>query len=336
VTALAEAAVEAYLAGWALTGAPFTPRIEAGCIAAVECALGQPRDPGILEAMLDLGHMEGVSATIRQRRERLLRKHLKAIAAAWDACTADLDPRDVVKRFRSAIYLPAEAVTKDPTKRWWQDAAIATALGWLRGVYSAGGYAALVAALEDAIRDGMAEGEADALAMAAARQGVTGFSIDSAFKAASQRLASDHSVSQQAADAVTGIIDGTAGDTGRRLASLAGDDTGEEDMTAGAGDVIAGTSSRLLASFGDTIWNAIGSGAKSLWRWLSGTSDTAVTVDWIAQPGACVLCEENADNGPYAPVDVPAFPGHPNCRCELDSGASVPSSYLMAYLASAD
>jgi hypothetical protein len=56
VTSLAEAAADAYLSGWALTDAPFTPRVEAGCLAAVQTALDFPGDPGVLEATMHLGH----------------------------------------------------------------------------------------------------------------------------------------------------------------------------------------------------------------------------------------------------------------------------------------
>jgi hypothetical protein len=354
VTGLAESAAQAYLAGWALTGAPFTERIEAGCIAAVECALEHPRDPGILEATLQLGHLTGVWQTVYDRRERLLRKNLRAVTAAWDACIADLDPRDVVKRFRSAIYLPAEAVTKDPTKRWRQDTAIATALGWLRGVYHSGGYDALVAALEDAIREGMAEGEAGALALAASRQGKTGFRIDDAFKAAYQRLADDHSVTQQAADAATAIIDGAAGDTGRRLASMAGDGASEDEMTAAAADAVSGATSRSLKTWlSDHLWAGILAGAVALYKRLPGTGtgtraapagpDTPpggtppsgpVLLDWITAGDGrvCPTCSGYEDNSPYAPEDVPDFP-HPGCRCsvDLESGPGS-SSFLTALL----
>ncbi len=336
MTTLAEAAADAFLAGWTLTGTPFTGHAEAGMIAAAGTALEFRTDPGILEAALTLGHAEGTAAGIRVRSDRLMARHLRAVAAAWDACMADLDPHDLARRFRSAIYLPAETVTKDPAKRWWQDTAIATALGWLRGVYHTAGYAALVAAVEDAIRSGMAEGEAGALAMAAAQQGKTGFAIDRAFTAAYDRLADDHDITRQAADAITQVIDGTAYDTGRRLARLAGEGAGEDDMAGQAGDLTSGRDSSSRNWFGDVIWAAVAAGAKALWSRLTGSSDAAILVTWIAQPGACVACEENAANSPYAPQDVPQMPQHRNCRCSLSSDSRVPGSWLSAFLAGDD
>src|SRR6185437_1201271 len=114
---------------------------------------------------------------VYDRREKLLCKHLRAVTAAWNACLADFGPRDAVRQFRQVMDITAEAVTADPQKQWWKDAATTAALGWLRGIYRTAGYAALIAAIEDAIRSGMAEGEAGALALAASRQGKTGFSI---------------------------------------------------------------------------------------------------------------------------------------------------------------
>lgn len=350
MTGLAETAASAYLAGWALTEAPFTERIEAGCVAAVTLACDHPHDPAILETSLILGSLSGVWQTVYDRRERLLRKHTRAVLAAWKTCTAELAPRDVVTRFRKAVYLPAEAVTKDPTKKWWQDTAIASALGWLRGVYHAGGYDALVAALAEAIREGMAEGEADALALAASRQGKTGFRIADAFKAAYDRLASDHTIDRQAQDAAARIIDGTAGDVGRRLGSLAGDGSSEDDMTSGAEDVL-NTGQVPRVSLQDALWAAMGAAALALFvRAATGQSPPGappapggeppqppgmIMVNWVTESGnPCQACRDNEAGSPYAPQDVPPLPQHPRCQCAIYAADDIPASYFAAYLLS--
>lgn len=209
---LASLAAEAFLSGWALTGAPLTGRVRAGCAAAVAVACEHRDDPRVLETSMQLGTLEGVQASMDRRRSRLLARCQRAVATAWDEAMAGLDARTAVRRFRQQVYLhgqPSET-TKDPTKRWWQDTAAAVAVGWLYSLYHAKGYPALVAAVEDAIRQGMAEGEADALALAAARQGVAGFQVGRAFKAAYERLATDHSVSQRATATVARIVDGAA------------------------------------------------------------------------------------------------------------------------------
>lgn len=340
MTTLAAAAGEAFLSGWVLTGAPVTARTHAGCFAAAGVALDHRHDPRILEAALELGHLEGTWALVYARRERLLRKHLRSVLAAWKACTADLDPRDVVRAFRRDAYITAEAAVKDPQKRWWQDTGIATALAWLRNVYHRAGYGDLVAALADAIRAGMAEGEADALALAAARQGKAGFQIDRAFKAAYARLATGHSIDQQATDATTRVIDGTAGDIGRRLAALAGEDAGEDEMTSGADDVL-GTGNAPGVTVQDLLWGAFAGAALALFAQASspqpgtapGEAPQPVMVNWVTESGnPCKICLDIEAGSPYLPQDVPPLPQHPRCQCEVYAASGMPDSYFAAYL----
>jgi len=296
--------------------------------------------------------LTGVWATIYQRRARLQAKHERAVLAAWKTATTGLDPGDVVAVFRREAYMTAEAVTKDPTKRWWQELGAAAALGWLRRLYSGDGYDALVAALADAIRSGMAEGEAGALALAAARAGRPGFPVDRAFKTAYTRLAGDHSITQRAADAATRMIDATAGDVGRRLAKLAGDGAGEQDMADGVGDVM---DDRQAPTQGAdwTVWGAILAGAVGLYSWMSGDSSSLpgggpdtpsppqpppdagpILLDWITAGDSrvCFTCDDYAARGPYTPDQVPGYP-HGRCRCSVDLAASYgSSSFLLALL----
>ena len=360
---LAEAAAGAFTEGWVLSGCEheFT---EAEFRAAIGSALDCAHDPAVLESTLILGSLTGTWKTVYDRRERLLRKHLKAVLAAWNACLADLDPRDVVRQFRQVMDLTAEAVTADPQKAWWKDAATTAALGWLRRLYKTDGYPALLAALEDAIRSGMAEGEAGALALAASRQGITGFSIAKAFRSAYDRLAGDGKVSQQAADALTAIVSGAAGDVGRTLAAQAGDGGSEQDMTDAVDDTVTGKEPRAV-EVGTDWWlsAAILAGAVALWQRISGTGsgtgagsagqpspDDGTTAGPDTPPGGggptgqillnwytagdsrvCVVCQGYEDNSPYLPADVPSYP-HPRCRCSVDLAPDSGSSSFLAAL----
>jgi hypothetical protein len=352
---LAEAAADAFTEGWLLSGcgAAFG---EAEFRAAIGSALDCAHDPGVLEATLELGHLTGVWRTVYDRRERLLRKHLKAVTAAWNACLADLDPRDMVRQFRQVMDITAEAA--DPQKAWWKDAATTAALGWLRGLYRTDGYAALVAALEDAIRSGMAEGEADALALAASRQGRAGFAIAKAFRSAYDRLAGDDEVSRQAGGAVAKIVAGAAADTGRVLAAQAGDGGSEDDMTDAVDDTVTGKQPRAVDIGTDWhLYAAILAGAVALWQRLAGTGsgtgagnagspvpsgpDTPppgppagpILLSWITAGDArvCVVCSGYEDNSPYTPEQVPDYP-HPRCRCSVDLAPDSGSSSFLAAL----
>lgn len=329
-SSLAEAAADAFLAGWVLSGteAEFT---EAELRAAVGAALDCAHDPAVLETSLLIGSLQGTWKTVYDRRERLLRRHLKAVLAAWKTCLADLDPRDMVRQFRQVMNLAAEAAVKDPQKQWWKDAATTAAIAWLRGVYRTEGYPALVAAIEDAIRSGMAEGEAGALALAASRQGVTGFRIAKAFRAAYDRLDGSGDVSHKAADTIAAIVAGAAADAGRALAGQAGDGGSEDDMTSAAQDALTGDDARSAWSWTDwAVWAAIGAGASALFR-LAGIGSIA----WydVGDSRECQTCLDNAAGSPYQAGSVPPFPAHIRCRCSLDAADSSPlSAFLAAYL----
>jgi hypothetical protein len=59
-----------------------------------------------------------------------------------------------------------------------------------------------------------------------------------------------------------------------------------------------------------------------------------IMIAWVTDGNPCQLCIDNESNGPYAPQDVPAFPGHPNCKCDLTTADNIPSSFFAAYLLS--
>lgn len=327
MTDLAEAALEAFTAGWVLAGAPLDERYTLRALAAVATTLDCPADPCVLEVTLDLGHLEGIWATIYGRRDALIRKHTKRVMAAWSAIVRDLDTRQLVSRFRSAIYMPAEAA--NPHGQFWRDTAIAAALAWLRQIYDASGFNELVAAIGDAIRSGMAEGEAGALALAASKLGNAGFSIATAFKTAYARIGDNFTIGSKAQDAVTRIIDGAGGDAGRKLASLAADGASEDGMGSAVDDVVTGPDVQAVSTWLDwAIYAAIGAAALDLY----GSAD-AQSIVWITAGDryVCATCESNEADSPFPVDDVPSYPAHPRCRCYLDSADPDLSAQLMAY-----
>jgi hypothetical protein len=332
---LAGAVREAYLTGWAISGGPFTPRVQAGCTAAV--ALWHRDGPHILETALQLGHLEGVQAEVRERREELLRRHLKAITASWNACISDLPAGDIARRFRRDTHIAAGADLDPSQAGWLKDTGTAAALTWLNGIYHADGYQALLSAIEDALLDGMAEGEADALAAAAARHGKTGFAIGNAFAAARERLDGSHLASQPALDAIAAMIAGAANDTGRSLARLAADGASDDDMTAAVRDLASGDDVRSVRTWTDhALWKAIGAGILALYDLVSGglATLTVISVDWVTEADrkVCPVCLANAADGPYPHDQVPDFPSHPLCRCDLVTRQRLPLRFLAPFL----
>jgi ADP-ribose pyrophosphatase YjhB (NUDIX family) len=310
--------------------------------AAVEGAVAKAADArpkAFRPPTLDIPNLTGVWAEVYDRREKLLRKHLKAVAAAWDACLAELgSSRPVVREFRAKAGQVAKLA--GPDAKWWKDAGTAAALAWLLRLSKTKGYPALVAALEDAIRSGMAQGEADALALAADRQGAAGFRIDQAFRAAYERLAGDAKVAQQAQDAAAGIVDGAAGDAGRALADQAEGDGSEQDMAGAVDGALSGDRSQSVGVGTDWwLWLGIGTGALALYQRIGtdgagGNAADVATLVWVdaGDSRVCQTCQDNSDNSPYTLSSAPTLPGHPRCRCSWDTTATVASSWLDAFL----
>ncbi len=290
---------------------------------------------------------EPVWGEIEQRRAKLARKHLKAVLAAWNDCTAGLSTRALVSQFRAEVQPVAKYA--DPNR----DKALETALAWLAAIYGAKGYAALVAAISDAIRSGMAEGEADALAVAAARSGAGGIAIDRAFADAYERLADGGEISRQAADVAGKMISGAAADVSRVLAEGAADDSSDDEASSAVDDTVTGNNVRSVSSWlQDAIWGAIGAGAVALFGRASQPQPSApaepgegpavppsppeppgmVLLIWVTDGNPCKACMDNEAGSPYAPQDLPSFPQHNHCQCEITTYDDVPSSFFAAYL----
>jgi hypothetical protein len=280
------------------------------------------------------GLPDSIRPAVIRRRRKLLDDHLNAVQAAWDACMADLSPRDLVRDFREDTGLGqkvAKAATTQQDQDWWKGVAVAAALAWLQKLYQAKGYAALVAAIELAIRAGMAEGEADALAAAAARQGVTGLDIAGAFASAYGRLEGDPGVSQQAQETLERIVQGAAADLGKQLAEDAGAGKGQQDMVSGVRGLLTGAVRSVRSWVQDGMWAALGAGVKGLLSRIGLGGQTGL-VNWVTDGNPCAMCQDNEAGSPYAPEDVPDYPGHPNCQCELDQVSDVPSSFFAGLL----
>ena len=105
-------------------------------------------------------------------------------------------------------------------------------------------------------------------------------------------------------------------------------------------DTVAGNRSQSVGLGTDwQLWVALGLGALALYSRASqpppgsGTTAAVVLIDWITagDDRVCPSCLDNEDNSPYPPDQVPSYPGHPRCRCYLDSEDANMSARLMAY-----
>lgn len=268
-----------------------------------------------------------VAGVIEARREALLATHTTAIAAAWARASAGINAKAVTAAYRSDPRLNSASTNPETTAEWRKQAARSAALDAMNGVYQSAAYPVLVAALEAIVREGMAEGEADALATAAALQQLGPFDIAAAFAAALASLQDDTSIRGRAQAAAAGLIAAAVNALARVLASHGPDDEGLDGDT---GDELRG--GKTLARFADwSLWGAFGAGAVALFRRVAAASGQ-VLLDWTVDSSPCVLCQSNADGNPYAPEDLPSYPGHAHCRCDIVPDSSVPVSFLAGFL----
>jgi hypothetical protein len=282
----------------------------------------------VKSATVKLARMPAMSE-ITARRDTLLAAHTRAVAAAWDQAVSGMDARSVVAVYRGDSRMAS--ATQDPAvaKRWRAEAAAAAATAWAGSVSRS---PALTAALEDLAADGMAEGQADAMLLAAYSQKVAGFSAAAAFASARSQLQGDTSAARQAQDSAARMTAAAAAAVARALAAAragASDkELAEEAESALRGGTIPGRGAERA------LWAAFGAGALALYRRVAAGQFTGQgpMIAWLDSASACPLCQRNAAGGPYAPADVPPYPGHGNCRCILASDTDIPLSMLRGAL----
>lgn len=306
---LAESAAEAYVSGWALTEAPFTERIRAGCTAAVSVALERPGDPQVLELSLHLGHLEGVWQTVFDRRLTLTDRIARDITAAWRDLVKKQDIRSLLADYRRELvtFESADTDTK-PTKKQ-KAAALAAALLWLRHVLSGPKYADFAAAIVTAMAEAVAEGRTAALAVAASKATAAGFDWDKAY--AAMQAAVTRAETEDSAGAVTqAIMRGMAVDLAKVLAQaqangLSDEDTGDALSTA----IDDGEGAELAVDTAVSGYYGMGS--------IGLAAAEGIMLDWLTAGDGrvCPECQDNEDNGPYEPSAFPSLPDHPRCRC---------------------
>lgn len=320
---LAELAREAYATGWARSGGPMTDRVKAGCVAAVHLACEHPDSPGVLEATLKLGSLEGTWALIFQRRDELAAKQVAAVRAAWRDAVAVLDTGALVHQIRTAVGL-REAV--DPqllarAKQIARDAAL-TLLAWLP---AARAWQGLRDAMRTALRSGRAEGAADAIALAGEAAGQIGMDFDLAFTHAYDALANLGQLWADADGWLGKMIGRAADDLGRALGDLAANGASYEDMLTAAGGILDGADGDAVEFITDWALNAgLSQGALSLYASEGVQYASVITA---GDSRVCAQCQQAEDDSPYLISDFPGVPLHARCRCAVTSDWALPNAY---------
>ena len=305
----------AFAQGWAATRGPLTDRVKTASVDAARWAAANQHRPGVIEATLRIGHLEGTWAAVFDRRERLQSRHTDAVRRALAGL---VDRRAVVRAVRGRHQME----TADPVA---VDASTLVA-----GTMTARDrLAALGAALAAAIADGTAEGTADQLALAADRAGAVGFDFDLAFDDALASLAGmDRTWAALADPWVARAVDGAAGDIGAALADLVGRGGGYDEMLDAVGAVL--DDGRAAAYITDlALGTALSAGALRLYG-----SEGVAQAEWVTAGDERVdeQCDELEARSPYPLPDCPTPPAHGFCRCVLQPVEEIPDAAFERYV----
>jgi len=321
---------QAYMAGWAASGGPFTPRVLAGCHAAAAWAAGHATQPGVLETALKLGSLEGSWAVIYRRRDELIKTSTETVTGQWRTLIHALNARSLVSKYRALAGLHGETATPGGKDRRKEAASLAAA--WLYGILDDPRYQQLAAAIAAALRAGLAEGSTGARINAAETAGIAAseLDIDVMFTAAYEALAGLPSLPGMGDEWVHKIIGGCASDLGRVLAKLAEDGATYQDMLDAVMHVAGSTSIRAVTTLLDhAISGAITKGAIALYR-----DQRVALLNWVTAGDGrvCAECEGLSDDGPYPPDQFPPCPDHVGCRCTPEPADELPATVFTPYL----
>jgi hypothetical protein len=313
---LAQAAAEAYLSGWALSGGPLTGRATPGRAAAIAAATDHAHDPRVLEVTLNLGKLEGTWALVYKRREDLIAHHVGKIQVTWRKAAKHLDPARMVRSFRAQAAMPRESA--DPS---WRDLlrylATSAASGMLHGIKDGPEFEDLVAAIEVALAAAEAEGKTAAMAVAAEQAGADGFDWASTYAHMYEPLTHLEDLPGMADQWVQNLIDGNAADIGRSLASLASQGGTYDEMVTAVRDLTAGDTIRAVQTLIDYAMS--GSANQGALNLYASEGVTAYDVLTAGDGRVCPICQGYEDGNPHdlMPGAQPLVPGHPLCRCAV-------------------
>jgi hypothetical protein len=328
VADLATLAAEAYLSGWALTEGPFTDRTRAGCAAAVATALEHPDDPRVLELSLHLGHLEGTWSAVFKRRDELVAAHVTTITAIWRKIAKRLDARALAAKYRREQLIPAAESDTDAARR--KAEARDAALAWLLAILTDPEYADLEQAIATALTAAHAEGMTAALAVAADQAAAYGFDWARAYDAMLAGLAYLEKQPGIADATVQQVLGGASADVGRILAAMATSGETDAQIAAEVEAAIAGEDvAAVTAAVDNSMWSGFAQATLGLYQ-----AEGLELADWLTagDDRVCPVCQDNEDNGPYAPSDFPALPAHPRCRCCSSPATPLPFSAFAAFL----
>lgn len=331
---LADAAAEAYLTGWALSGGPATSQLDERCTAAVTAALEHAGDPRILEVTLNLGKLDGAWAKVYERREDLISNHVATVKTKWRKLAGKLDVAAMVRSFRRDAGL-----TETASRHWTAILKIeakTAAAGMLAAIRDQPGYDNLVLAIEAAIAAAAAEGKTAALAVAAEMAGKDGFDWAKAFAHMYEPLTHLEDLPGMADPWVTSILNGLATDIGNEMARLASDGGTYQEMIEAVEALTTGADLRAIRYFIDLAMS--GSANQGALDLYASEGIEAYDVLTAGDDRVCPYCQQQEDDNPHTLIagEQPVVPGHGGCRCAVaPSLKALPFSAFSTFLKTA-
>lgn len=293
----------AYAQGWVESGGPMTGRVRAGCAAAVAVATGHADQPGILEATLNIGKLEGTWAAIFADREHVHHHHGRQITAAYrDLLGATLDVRAEVRRFRRSLNTPGGLAQH-------ADARTAATAASIRLVHQAAdtshpAYRVALAAITDAMGAAEQAGRDAATRLMGPRE------------AAPPPSGSGRDNDTAAAATLGAFIRGTTTDVGNDLVVLDVGGATEDEMVAAIDEDTSGDGERASGLIGDqAISSGYGGGMLATFTRAALAQVNFVTA---GDTKVCQRCSELEAGNPYTLFTVPSLGQHPSCRCVYD------------------
>lgn len=315
-----------YSIGWRVSGTPHRAlRFRQGLDVALKYAERHPDDPYLMEATLHIGHLEGVWATIFDRRTKLYDDSMAAITDAWRQLVASVDLSSVVRAVRGRSGL-TEAKRDEATAQY----ATTLVLSLLQGLMVTTKWMQLRAAVSHALAAGTAEGQADAMALLADKVATTStFDFDQAYQDAYNDLGTASPIAASVDTWLGQFINLVAQHTGNVIAQSVADGDSYDENLDDADTAFTAPDQPTTHYVDYVVHMAITAGI--LW-WYRRYGVAEVYVITAGDERVCPQCDQYEGNSPYAITDVPDIPAHTRCRCTLWTDDSLPASLIDAYL----
>jgi hypothetical protein len=305
----AEWAHAGFALGYAEHGTfPVAKRTRASCLAIQETAL-QFDSPQVAPLIIEAGRAEGKRSARETEHRKLYDFHSAALAGALGVILKRLDV-DAVATQVSDHAAALHAAGSDPVARRRSVAGLVLAA--IRAQLHAEDRQTLDGINQDGWAHATAYGQAEAQATSA-KGGPPVPKLVAGLAATALVQISKGEAESAAASWTTLQLQTIA--MGAALAAGDGSALGDAARAVKASLIDTG---RATAAYADQLHGAV------VQSFIAGiqAKDAEARFDWVTDADPCPDCEDYEIEGPYAAEDLPDFPAHPSCRCDIEQEAA--------------